>query len=408
MDLSFDPPAQFSNALDQLHELVAQEVGAANFKPADFGPGDYLLGLKVLLQSMDYDPRFTERGRRYAWGTVVNVLKGRAHAIKSMRENPGFDKHAVQSPVVITGIPRTGTTALHKLMAVDPQFQGLQTWLLDAPMPRPPQATWTNYPAFHKTAAVLEARFKAAPIKRAAHNMAAEEVDECCLILRQGFVSNLWTVGWSAATYDAWWQCQSEAEAYRHFYRCVQLIGSNDLDKRWLLKNPGHIDNLDLLFATFPDAKVIQTHRDPAKAVPSLCSLLMPLHSIVEEGRYEQRAHNMLARETAKWAKAVHKAEAVKREHPTQVLDVIHSDFHRDPLAVIEKIYQFIGATLSEEVRQKMQQRIADDPERQHGAHRYNIADFGMSEEEVRERFGDYIERFDLAPKKIHSSGASA
>lgn len=395
MDESYEPPVRFASAIDQLHELVANEIGSD-----DFGANDYLPGLRVLLQSMDYDPHFSERGRRYAWGTVVGVMKGRAQAIKSMAENSGFDRHPITNPVVITGIPRTGTTALHKLMAVDPQFQGLQTWLLDSPMPRPPIETWSKYPAFQKTAAILEARFKAAPTKRAAHNMVAEEVDECCLVLRQGFVSNLWTVGWSAATYDAWWQCQSEADAYRHYYRCMQLIGSTDPDKRWLLKNPGHIDNLDLLFATFPAAKVIQTHRDPAKAVPSLCSLLMPLHSIVEEGRYEQRAHNMLAREVAKWANAVHKAESVRRENPNNVLDVIHSDFHRDPMTEIERIYCFIGVNLTDEVKRKMQQRIVDDPERQHGTHRYNVADFGMSEDEIRARFGAYIERFDLAPKK--------
>lgn len=416
MDISYDPPANFSNALNQLHhlvlkEVIAKEVGTGDFATTDFGGSDYLPGLKVLLQSMDYDPHFTERGRRYAWGTVVNVLKGRVHAIKSMAENPGFDRHEIISPVVITGIPRTGTTALHKLMALDPQFQGVQTWLLDSPMPRPPADTWNNYPSFHKTAAALEARHKASPIKRAAHSMAAEEVDECCLILRQGFVSNLWTVGWSAATYDAWWQCQSEADAYQHYYRCLQLIGSNDLGKRWLLKNPGHVDNLDLVFSTFPGAKVIHTHRDPAKAIPSLCSLLMPLHSIVEEGRYQQRAHNMLAREVAKWSNAVRKAENIKRTHPGQSLDIIQSDFHRDPMAVIERIYQFIGAELSDEVRTAMQQRIADDPERQHGAHKYNVADFGMSEDEIRERFSDYIARFDLAAKssprevKINTTG---
>ncbi len=410
MDTSYDPPARFATALDQLHELVTREVGSSGPDSRDtlFGPLDYLPGLKVLLQSMDYDPRFTEQGRRYAWGTVIGVLKGRAQAIRSMAENPGFDRHPIENPVVITGIPRTGTTALHKLLAVDPQFQGVQTWLLDAPMPRPPADTWSTYPAFQKTAATLEARYRAAPVKRAAHSMAAEEVDECCLVLRQGFVSNLWTVGWSAATYDAWWQCQSEANAYRHYHRCLQLIGSNDLDKRWLLKNPGHIDNLDLLFATFPDAKVIQTHRDPAKAVPSLCSLLMQLHPIVEEGRYEQRAHNMLAREVAKWAKAMEKAEPVRQAHPGQVLDIIHGDFHRDPMAVVEHIYRFIGAELTETVRAAMQQRIADDPERQHGAHRYDVAEFGMSEAEIRERFGDYIERFDLAPKQSLRAGVSS
>lgn len=392
--IPYDPPADFASALDQLHELVATETGSD-----DFGPTDYLPGLRVLLQSMDYDPRFTTWGRRYAWGTVVEVLKGRVEALRAMKENPGFDSQAILAPVVITGIPRTGTTALHKLMAVDPRFQGVQTWLLDTPMPRPPRETWTDYPAFHRTAARLEERFKAAPSKRAAHHMAAEEVDECCLILRQSFVSNLWTCGWSAATYDAWWQCQSERAAYEHYYRCLQLIGSNEPDKRWLLKNPGHVDNLDLLFAIFPDARVIQTHRDPARAIPSLCSLLIQLHPLVEEGRLQQRAHILLAREVAKWAKAVQKAEEVARDHPDQVLHVIHGDFHREPMAVLERIYRFIDMELTQPVREAMAQRIEEKPELSHGEHRYDIADYGLTEDEVRERFGDYVARFDLSPR---------
>lgn len=400
MDDSYDPPERFATALDELHELVAQEVGTT-----DFGDDDYLPGLRVLLQSMDYDPQFSERGRRYAWGTVVGVLKGRAYALESMAENPGFDARAISSPVVITGIPRTGTTALHKLMAVDQRFQGLQTWLLDTPMPRPSIETWTDYPAFHRTAAILEARYQAAPTKRAAHNVVAEEVDECCLVLRQGFVSNLWTCGWSAPTYDAWWQCQSEEASYRHYYRCMQLIGSNEPQRRWLLKNPGHIDNLDLLIAFFPDAKVIQTHRDPARALPSLCALLMQLHPIMEEGRYEQRAHNMLAREVAKWAKAVRKAQSVREAHPGQVLDVIHGDFHRDPMAVIERIYRFIGMDLTPQAIGDMAQRIEEKPELSHGAHRYDVADFGLTGSEIRERFGDYIDRFALAPETRAAAG---
>lgn len=395
MDYTYDPPERFAAALDQLHELVAKEVGTS-----DFGGGDYLPGLRVLLQSMDYDPHFTEQGRRFAWSTVVGVLKGRAQAIKSMADHPGFDDRPISSPVVITGIPRTGTTALHKLMAVDERFQGLQTWLLDAPMPRPPAESWTDYPEFHKTVAILEARYAGAPGKRAAHNMVAEEVDECCLVLRQSFVSNLWSCGWSAPTYDAWWQCQSEEAAYRHYYRCVQLIGSNDPDKRWLLKNPGHIENLDLLFAVFPDAKVIQTHRDPAKAVPSLTALLMQTHAMMEDGsRYEQRAQIMLAREVAKWANAVRKADTVREKHPGQVLDVVHGDFHRDPMRTIESIYAFIGMDLTEAVRAGMAQRIEDEPELSHGVHRYDVKDFGLTEDEVREWFGDYVQRFGLLEK---------
>lgn len=385
MDDSYDPPACFASALEPLHEFVSNEVGSS-----DFGGIDYLPGLRVLLQSMDYDPHFTPKGRRLAWGTVVNTLKGRVQAIRSMRENPGFDSNPVSHPVVITGIPRTGTTALHKLLAVDPRFQGLQTWLLDSPMPRPPAARWTEYPAFHKSAAVLEARNRNAPGKRRAHNMAAEEVDECCLVLRQGFVSNLWSCGWSAATYDAWWQCQSEEAAYRHYYRCVQLIGSTEPEKRWLLKNPGHLDKLDLVFSVYPDAKVIQTHRDPARAVPSLCALLMQSHPVMEEGRYQQRAHIMLAREVAKWANAVQKAEAVRATRPGQVMDVLHGTFKSDPMGVVERIYEFIGMTLTDDVRATMAQRIGERPEQAYGLHRYNVTDFGLSEDDIRERFGNY------------------
>lgn len=386
-------PASFASAIDELHELVTQLTGSS-----DFGPADYLPGLKVLLQSMDYDPCFTERGRAYAWNTVVDVLNSRVQAIRSMAQHPGFDRQAIASPVVITGMPRTGTTALHKLMAVDERFQGLQTWLLDCPMPRPPKETWSNYPAFHKTVAKLEARYRDAPQKRAAHHMAAAEVDECCLLLRQGFVSNLWTLGWSAATYDAWWQSQSELASYQHYYRCLQLIGSTERHKRWLLKNPGHIDHLDLLFAVFPDAKVILTHRDPAKAVPSLCALLMALHPVVEEGRFQQRAHNMMAREVSKWSNALRKAERVRQQYPEQVLDVIHSDFHQRPMATVERIYHFIGEPLTADARQKMEQRIAEDPERQHGVHRYDLRNFGMSAADIRAQFADYLQRFDLVP----------
>ena len=392
MEDSYDPPARFETAIDQLHDVVASEIGTR-----DFGAPDYLPGLRVLLQSMDYDPHFTAAGRRYAWGTVVGVLKGRAQAIKSMGENPGFDKHAVSSPVVITGIPRTGTTALHKLMAVDERFQGLQTWLLDAPMPRPAAERWADYPQFHKTAAILENRHRAAPDKRAAHNMVADEVDECCLIMRQTFISNLWNCGWSAASYDAWWQCQSEAPAYRYHHSCLQLIGSNEPEKRWLLKNPGHIANLNLLFAVYPDAKVIRTHRDPAKAVPSLCSLLMKLHPIMEDqSRYGSRAHLMLARETAKWADAVRKSEQVAKARPGQIFDLRHDEFYREPLQAIDKIYAFIGMDLPETTRREMAGRIQDKPELANGVHRYDIADFGMTEDEVREQFGDYVSRFDL------------
>ncbi|TAL02250.1 MAG: sulfotransferase [Rhodospirillaceae bacterium] len=404
MEERFDPPAKFAAASDQLHDLVARQVGSS-----DFGDSDYLMGLRVLLQSMDYDPIYTERGRRLAWGTVISALSSRVHAVRAMAQVPDLDRQMISKPVVITGIPRTGTTALHKLMAVDPQFQGLQTWLIGAPMPRPPRETWESNPLFQQEVESLKLRFETTPDMRAAHNMAAEEVDECLGILCHSFVSNLWACNWSSASYDAWWQTQSELPAYRYLRRILQMIGSNEPEKRWLLKNPGHIANLDLLFAMFPDALVIQTHRDPAKAVPSLCALMMQFFGVMEgSSRHQLHAHIMGHRETGKWAKAVRDAEPVRQAHRGQILDVVHGDFHADPIGVIKRIYAFLALNLTPQVEAAMTQRIAAAPELSHGTHRYHVSDFGLTDEEIRESFGSYVDRFDLRPvKSVRAKGKS-
>lgn len=385
----FDPPAQFAGASDQLHQLVKETTGCS-----DFGEPDYLEGLKILLLSLDYDPHLSERGRRMVWGECYSALAARAQAIQSMKDHPYHKTVEISAPVVITGIPRTGTTALHKLLAVDPQFQGLQGWLIASPQPRPPRERWAAMPAFQNAVERMQARMAAKPDLKVAHNMAADEVDECVGVLRQSFVSNVWCCAWSGASYDAWWQCQSEAPGYRYFKKVLQLIACNEPDTRWLLKNPGHIDNLDLLFETFPDAKVIHTHRDPAKAVPSLCSLLYKNHAVMEEGRDQHRAQLLGQRESAKWANALRKAEAVKARYPDQVLDVMHADFHADPMACVEQIYRWLGLELAAETRAAMMQRVEDKPELAHGVHHYQASDFGLDRASIHRQFGEYMQRY--------------
>jgi hypothetical protein len=389
----FPAPERFAAAFDQLHELAAGQAGSD-----DFCGDDYRLGLRVLLESMDYDPHFTERGRRIAWGSLIGALAGRAHAARAMRQAAGFERAQIDRPVVITGLHRTGTTALHKLLSLDPQFQGLESWLTAAPMPRPPRETWAANPMFRRTVEQLEARFVAAPGLRAAHDMAAAEVDECGGVLFQSFVSVVWSSAWSAASYDAWFQTQSQRPAYGYFRRVLQLIGGGEPDKRWLLKHPPHIAALDVLFETFPDAQVIQTHRDPAKAIPSVCSLVMKNHPLMEVGREAERRRLLGARMTGWGAKALRDAEPVREAHRGQVMDVLHADFHRDPIGVVRRIYPFLGLELSPEVEAAMRRRVAAAPEASHGAHAYTAAEFGLSEAEIREQFGAYVDRLGFRP----------
>lgn len=387
-------PSRFTDGWDYIHEAAAREAGSD-----DFGTSDYQWGLRVLLQSFDYDPHFTDAGRASAWKQVIDALASRAVAFKGLRDNPGFAQATIKSPIVIVGMPRTGTTALHRLLAVDPQFQGAEKWLLSAPMRRPPWKTWTSNRWFQKEIAELEARFGAAPEQRAAHNMIAGEIDECLWLQRQSFCSHMWACNWSAATYDAWWQSQDESASYDYLRQCLQMIGMGD-KRRWLLKNPSHVLHLDQLFRVFPDARVIQTHRDPAKALPSLCAILFQAFPIMEQDRYVERAHAMGMREVAKWEKGVREAMPVREANADRIMDVIHADFHANPMAVVERIYEFADLGLTPEVKAAMAVRIEEKPELSHGVHRYDVADYGLTEDEIREQFGSYMDTFDLRPKQ--------
>lgn len=391
-----NPPALFGSAYDALHEAVTQQIGLT-----DFGPADYQDGLRVLLMSLDHDARLSETGRASSWNDLCWALAGRAIAYDAMSRHPEHLTEDVRKPVIIVGVPRTGTTALHKLLAVDPQFHGPEKWLLGAPIPRPPRKEWASNPWFRREQADLDDRFGAADgaagssrISRAAHNMIAEEVDECIWIQRQSFVSNFWATSFPVASYDAWWQAQDECGSYAHLKRCIRLIGMNDHDKRWLLKNPSHILHLGEMFATFPDAMVIQTHRDPAKAIPSLCRMSQHAHAALEVGDAEKRAHLIGAREVAKWAKGMRDASAVRQSRSSQIFDVQHADFHRNPMQAVRDIYTFIGASLRPEVEAAMVSRIELAPERGHGSHDYDVAEFGLSESGIRKAFGEYSDQF--------------
>jgi hypothetical protein len=389
------PPARFAEAFDRLHQEAAEKAGAR-----DFGDDpDYRIGLGILLQSLDYDPHFTPAGRAIVWKQLVDAMVSRAVAFRSMKDNPGYADRIIRAPIVIVGLPRTGTTALHKLLAVDPQFQGAEKWLLSAPMPRPPHDSWPDNPWFRHEVAELDARFGATPEQRAAHNMIAEEIDECLWMQRQSFVSHMWACSWSAASYDAWWQSQSEAASYDYLRRGLQLIGMKD-GRRWLLKNPSHILHLEQLFRVFPDARVIHTHRDPAKAIPSLCAILMQGFSLLEADRVVERGHILGAREVSKWEKGVRDAMPVREAFRNQVMDVIHGDFHADPMTVVRRIYAFADLELTPAVETLMRDRIAAKPELAYGVHRYDVADYGLTEDGIRDRFGSYMDAFDLRPKR--------
>ena len=382
-------PDRFATAEDWFHATARAYTGLE-----DFGPDDYREGLGALLRAMDSDIRFTPMGREFGAGTVIGILAARLHTQEGWKSHPDCLKQPIRRPLIITGIPRTGTTALHKLLSLDPQFQGLEHWLADTPMPRPPREQWADNAHYQATVAGLDAFFRAAPEMRAAHEMTAHEVDECLEVLKQSFVTNRFSSGWHVPSYDEWFLQQSERASYGRYANVLRLIGAGD-QRRWLLKNPGHIAQLDVLLEVFPDACVVQTHRDPVKALPSLCSVLAMSRKVLEGDSV--RTLQIGQRECRYWADAVTRAAEVRRRYPSsQFFDVHHRRFHADPLRVVDELYSHFGIELTAEVAASMRAWLDAHPADRLGIHRYTPEQFALDPAEIRESFKAYVQRFDV------------
>jgi Sulfotransferase family len=379
----------FAAMEDELHGMAGKAT-----KHVDFGGQDYLPGLRALLAAFDSDPKLTELGRQFALGNIVGTLTARLHTEKGWRERPDCRAIPIRRPLVITGIPRTGTTALHKLLSMDPQFQGLEHWLTETPMVRPARETWPANTAYQASAAGLEMYFKIMPEMRKAHDMVAGEVEECLEVLRQSFLTNRFGAGIYLPSYDDWFFRQDESESYRRYADVLRLIGADEPDKRWLLKNPGHVAEVECLLSVFPDACVVQTHRNPVKAIPSLCSTLHMARRMFEGDA--ARAELIGPRECAYWSRAVERTAKARANRPGQFYDVDQRQFHADPLETVRGIYEFFGLQLSATAADRMRRWAAESPTTRHGEHRYDLACYGVSEHEIRETFAGYIKTHHL------------
>jgi hypothetical protein len=378
---------RFADLEDELHSAASRATGLH-----DFGNDEYKEGLRVLLRAFDTEPQLTQLGWQFAYGLFVGTLSARLHTQKGWTQRPLSTLAPVRKPLVISGIPRTGTTALHKLLSMDPQFQGLEHWLTETPMVRPPRETWENLPAYRASVANLDAFFNIMPEMRTAHDMVAGEVDECLEILRQSFVSNRFPSGAYIPSYDSWFLAQNEEPSYRRYADVVRLIGADQRDKRWLLKNPGHIAAVNALFSVFPDACVVHTHRDPVKAIPSLCSTLHMARRMFEGDA--ARSELIGARECAYWRKALDETQVARESRPDQFFDMDHRRFVADPLGAVRDLYSHFGLQLSATTEQAMREWVSASPTSRHGEHRYDGGRFGITESEILSAFRDYRAQF--------------
>ena len=376
-------------------EQALHEAAAARSGMRDFGSQEYRPALRKLLQALDQDTQLTPEGWRKYFDRIVQVLVSRAWSQKGWSEHPESLSYELKPPIVITGLPRTGTTALHRVLSMDPQFQGLEYWLIDNPMPRPPRADWDANPLFKRAVDELETLYREVPAMKAAHPIIADEVYECLLLTRQDFLSIDWTTNANIPSYQQWWLDQDTEAMWRRYRDNLRLIGLHERDKTWLLKNPASLFGLAGFMKAFPQATIIQTHRNPITSVASGASLAR-MARIPYEGAETSRTA-AARREVDLWGRGIEMAMDVRRQYPDRYVDVYFSDFASKPMETIERIYAGCGLTLSDTARAAMQRWLAENPQNKHGEHKYSLEGTGITEDDIRRRFAPYIDLYGLA-----------
>jgi sulfotransferase family protein len=369
--------------VEELRALAAKATGLD-----DFGPDDYTDGLAVLLGSYDREAGLTERGVRVARAMLRGALAARLVSEAAWQAHPEHAEVAITRPLFVTGLPRTGTTALHRLLVADPAHQGLEMWLAEVPQPRPPRASWAADPVFAYIQAGCEKHHTAHPEFMGVHYMAADQVEECWQLLRQSMRSISWECLAHLPSYSAWLSGQDWTGAYRRHRRNLQLIGLPDASKRWVLKNPSHLFALDALLAVYPDALVVQTHRDPGTAIASVCSLAAQASA----GWSQVFAGDVIGQDQLElWASGLERFRAERARHDqARFVDVRYEDLVADPVGTAEAVYAHFGLPFTGAAAASMQALSAERATGSPGtapAHRYALADFGLTEADVGARF---------------------
>ena len=383
---------------DRLIEEAVRRTGED-----DFGEAGWLEALDVLLPSLVDEARLNDVGVEVAAGDMASYLDVRLNLTAWRRDHPGEMTGRIERPIVIVGQPRTGTTILFDLLAQDPALRAPLTWEVDRPIPPPETATYDVDPRIAEVQATIDLVEAVMPGFTAFHPMGALLAQECVRINGGAFRSMIFNTQYRVPTYNRWLLRDADlAPAYRWHRRYLEHLQSRHPVSQWLLKSPAHLWHLDALAAEYPDAIVIQTHRDPLKVIASVSALVAHLRAMssdnVELGEvaasYTEDVFLGLARGMDARDRGVFSDD--------QIVDVHFDAFMADPLAVVADIYATMGHELAPDGEQSMRVFLTDHPGDGGGAGgRYRFADTGLDESDLRARSAEYQDRFGVASEPV-------
>ena len=364
----------------------------------DFGDQGFLEPLEILVDSINREARLNPVGHMIIRGRIVGILSNKLVAQDTIKRHPEISDIPVEAPIVVAGLARTGTTMLHRLIAQDPGIRSLASWEAINPAPAKRKSGQKKDPRFAQAAAAAKGLKYMSPGFFAIHPAEPDAPEEEVILLEQAFLTTTPEAMMNVPTYSRWLEKQDHVPAYRTLKRMMQYlqwqrpgVGRN---VRWVLKTPHHQEYFDPLLEVFPKATLVHTHRDPLKTSPSLFSMLTHLQMIFSD---EVDPHQVAEHWLGKIENMALRALATReRVDDRGFIDVSYYDLIKDPVPQVARIYQAAGLELSAATLSAMQASRRVNKQHKYGRHKYSLADFGLTEDDVESRIATYRARFDV------------
>jgi hypothetical protein len=375
---------------DNLAAAAARKAGCS-----DFGSDEFRDALDVLCASADRDAHLNLVGRMMMREHIVSALATRLLLVEARRTRPEVFEAELVPPLIVVGLPRSGSTFLHRLLSIAPGARALPFWLLRRPLPLPGKDRRRS-----EIVTRLKIAKKFAPQLDAKHFVEADSPEECFWLLDPSLRSLTFWVNAPVYGYVEWLAQQDMRPAYATYREMLQLIQADTPGARLTLKAPAHTPWLAELLEAIPTAHIVQTHRDPLPVVASACSLFHTIHGLageVDPPRLGRVILDLLANNL------VRNLAARERLGKDAVLDIQYEELLADPSATVARIHERFGLGVDDELRSCLAAEVSLLAQHKHGRHDYDLGDFGLGADEVRDAFARYTETY-----RAPTSGSSS
>lgn len=386
----FDLPAVVPLDEDSLIAHASQATGLS-----DFGDDLWREPFSVLIKALAEEAQLTLMGRLMARNDIILWLSTRLQVTSTLKQHPEILDEEIATPMFIAGLPRSGTSILFELLAQDPDVGVPQTWEAMMPCPPPEQATYSSDPRIEQAHQLVTQWNRVAPEFASMHEMGGKIPSECGQLMVGTFISDQIAALHQTHSYSMWCAQADYLPVYQYHKTLLQILQWKNPRGRWLLKAPEHQVHLETLLKVYPDARIVQTHRDPLKCMASTTSLIGTLYSMRSDQPFNAAMFEniIMGEATAQRLEQVINQREAGIVPAANIADSRYQDLMDEPMDCIQSIYQHFGMALSNKARSNMLSYLDSKPQGKFGKHQYEV---DKKRSKDRPLFARYQQMFDV------------